>query len=154
MASRRVECYTRFAQIRSAHAREARAAPDLNLISERMPMTQTMKALVKTERKAGLTLMQRDVPHLGPNDVLIKVRATSICGTDLHIYNWDPWSQGRVKAVPLIQGHEVCGDIVDTGSKVTERKVGDFVSCESHIVNYQGEYYKRGLGHVAPETKI
>jgi threonine 3-dehydrogenase len=117
-------------------------------------MTDTMQALVKLERRPGLTLMRHDIPHIGPYDVLIKVRATSICGTDLHIYNWDTWSQGRVKTTPMIQGHEVCGDIVDVGSKVNERKVGDFVSCESHIVDYTGEYYKRGLGHVAPETKI
>ena len=117
-------------------------------------MNPTMKALVKLTRAKGLTLMSRDVPHLGPSEVLIKVRATSICGTDLHIYHWDTWSQGRVKTVPLIQGHEICGDIVELGAKVTERTVGDFVSCESHIVDYTGEYYQRGLGHVAPETKI
>nr|MBP7689981.1 alcohol dehydrogenase catalytic domain-containing protein [Thermoflexales bacterium] len=99
-------------------------------------MNHTMKALVKQSRSPGLTLMQRDIPVIGPNDVLIKVRATSICGTDLHIYNWDTWSQGRVKTVPLIQGHEICGDIVEVGRNVTERKVGDFVSCESHVVNY------------------
>lgn len=117
-------------------------------------MNHTMKALVKQTRSAGLTLMQRDIPVIGPDDVLIKVRATSICGTDLHIYNWDTWSQGRVKTVPLIQGHEICGDIVEVGRNVTERKVGDFVSCESHVVNYNGEYYRHNLGHVAPETKI
>lgn len=113
-----------------------------------------MRALVKQTRAKGLTMMARDVPHIGPDDVLIKVRATSICGTDLHIYNWDTWSQGRVKAVPLIQGHELCGDIVEVGKNVRERKIGDFVSCESHIVDYNGEYYQHGLGHVAPETKI
>ena len=82
-------------------------------------MNHTMKALVKQSRSAGLTLMQRDIPVIGPDDVLIKVRATSICGTDLHIYNWDTWSQGRVKTVPLIQGHEICGDIVELGRNVT-----------------------------------
>src|SRR5512135_886755 len=107
-----------------------------------------MKALVKPERAKGLTLTTKEVPPIGPNDVLIKVRATSICGTDLHIYNWDTWSQGRVKTVPLIQGHEICGDIVELGRNVTERKVGDFVSCESHIVNYSCEYYKHNLVHV------
>jgi threonine 3-dehydrogenase len=113
-----------------------------------------MKALVKPERAKGLTLITKEIPPVGPNDVLIKVRATSICGTDLHIYNWDTWAQGRIKQIPLVQGHELCGDIVEVGKNVKERKVGDFVSCESHIVDYNGDYYKRGLGHVAPETKI
>ena len=59
-------------------------------------MTETMRAAVKPARQAGLTLTTIDVPKIGPGDVLIKVRATSICGTDLHIYNWDTWAQGRI----------------------------------------------------------
>ena len=117
-------------------------------------MTDTMRAAVKSARQAGLSLTTIDVPHIGPQDVLIKVRATSICGTDLHIYNWDLWAQGRIKHIPLVQGHELCGDVVELGQDVTRLKVGDFVSAESHIVDYNGEYYKRGLGHVAPETQI
>jgi threonine 3-dehydrogenase len=117
-------------------------------------MTDTMRAAVKPARQAGLTLTTLDVPKIGPQDVLIKVRATSICGTDLHIYNWDTWAQGRIKQIPLVQGHELCGDVVEVGKDVTRLKPGDFVSAESHIVDYDGEYYKRGLGHVAPETKI
>ena len=117
-------------------------------------MTKPMRALAQPKPAIVLTIITKDFPPVGPNNLLIKVRATSICGTDLHIYNWDTWAQGRVKQIPLIQGHELCGDIVEVGSKVTERKVGDFVSCESHIVDYNGEYYKKGLGHVAPETKI
>ena len=117
-------------------------------------MTDTMRAAVKPARQAGLSLTTIDVPQIGPQDVLIKVRATSICGTDLHIYNWDLWAQGRIKHIPLVQGHELCGDIVEVGQDVTRLKVGDFVSAESHIVDYDGEYYKRGLGHVAPETQI
>jgi threonine 3-dehydrogenase len=117
-------------------------------------MTDTMKAAVKSDRQPGLTLTAIDVPKIGPQDVLIKVRATSICGTDLHIYNWDTWAQGRIKHVPLVQGHELCGEVVDVGQAVTRLKAGDFVSAESHIVDYDGEYYKRGLGHVAPETQI
>ncbi|HEY4689524.1 MAG TPA: L-threonine 3-dehydrogenase [Anaerolineae bacterium] len=117
-------------------------------------MTDTMRAVVKTARQAGLTLTTIDVPRIGPQDVLIKVRATSICGTDLHIYNWDAWAQGRIKQIPLVQGHELCGEVVDIGKDVTRVKVGDSVSAESHIVDYHGEYYRRGLGHVAPETKI
>lgn len=117
-------------------------------------MTNTMRAAVKPARQAGLTMTTLDVPQIGPQDVLIQIKATSICGTDLHIYNWDTWAQGRVKRVPLVQGHELCGEIVDIGKDVTRLKVGDFVSAESHVVDYEGEYYRRGLGHVAPETKI
>ena len=117
-------------------------------------MTDTMRAAVKQARQAGLTLTTIDVPKIGSQDVLIRVRATSICGTDLHIYNWDTWAQGRIQQVPLVQGHELCGDVVEIGKDVTRLKVGDFVSAESHIVDYNGEYYKRGLGHVAPETRI
>jgi len=117
-------------------------------------MTDTMRAVVKPARQPGLTLTTKDVPAIGPRDVLIKVRATSICGTDLHIYDWDTWAQGRIKHIPLVQGHELCGDVVDVGPEVTRVRVGDFVSAESHIVDYDGDYYRRGLGHVAPETQI
>lgn len=117
-------------------------------------MTDTMKAAVKPAPQPGLSWTTKEVPHIGPRDVLIKVRATSICGTDLHIYNWDAWAQSRIQHLPLVQGHELCGDVVEVGPEVTRIKVGDFVSAESHIVDYNGEYYKRGLGHVAPETKI
>ena len=117
-------------------------------------MTDTMKAAVKPARQPGLMLTTINAPKIGPQDVLIKVRATSICWTDLHIYNWDTWAQGRIQHVPLVQGHELCGEVVDIGKDVTRLKVGDFVSAESHIVDYDGEYYKRGLGHVAPETQI
>ncbi len=117
-------------------------------------MTDTMRAVVKAARQPGLSLMIVDIPKIGPWDVLIKVRATSICGTDLHIYNWDTWAQDRIRRVPFVQGHELCGDVVKVGSDVTEIAVGDFVSAESHVVDYEGDYYKRGLGHVAPETQI
>lgn len=117
-------------------------------------MTDTMKAAVKPARQPGLTMTTKEVPKIGPLDVLVKVRATSICGTDLHIYNWDPWAQGRIRHIPLVQGHELCGDVVGVGPKVTRIKAGDFVSAESHIVDYHGDYYRRGLGHVAPETQI
>jgi threonine 3-dehydrogenase len=117
-------------------------------------MTDTMRAVIKPARQPGLTLTTVDVPRIGPRDVLIRVRGTSICGTDLHIYNWDSWAQGRIQHVPFVQGHELCGDVVEAGADVAELEPGDFVSAESHIVDYEGEYYKRGLGHVAPETKI
>lgn len=117
-------------------------------------MTETMRAVIKPARQPGLVLTTKEIPSIGPRDVLVKVRATSICGTDLHLYNWDTWAQGRIKNVPYVQGHELCGDVVNVGSEVTQVSVGDFISAESHIVDYEGAYFKSGLGHVAPETKI
>jgi threonine 3-dehydrogenase len=117
-------------------------------------MTHTMRAVIKPAPQPGLALTTWNVPEIGPRDVLIKVRGTSICGTDLHIYNWDAWAQGRIRRTPFVQGHELCGDVVEVGADVTALMPGDFISAESHIVDYEGDYYKRGLGHVAPETQI
>jgi len=92
-----------------------------------------MKALVKKKAKEGLWLEEVDEPKMGINDVLIKVIKTSICGTDLHIYKWDQWSQKNVK-IPTIIGHEFVGKIVETGSNVHDFKTGDIVSAEGHVV--------------------
>src|ERR1700730_8225042 len=96
-------------------------------------MSTTMRAVFKTRAGKGLEMRQTPIPAVGPEDVLIKVKATSICGTDLHIYNWDPWAAGRRKP-PVVVGHELCGEVVERGSRVTTVGVGDFVSAESHIV--------------------
>jgi threonine 3-dehydrogenase len=90
-----------------------------------------MKALVKTKPAPGAEIMELNIPEPGVQDVLIKVLATSICGTDLHIYQWDKWARSRVKA-PLIIGHEMAGEIVDVGEGVTSYKAGDYVSVECH----------------------
>lgn len=92
-----------------------------------------MKALYKKEAKAGIWMTtDAPVPEIGDNDVLIKIRKTAICGTDIHIYNWDEWSQKNVP-VGLITGHEYMGEIVDTGKNVTELKIGERVSGEGHL---------------------
>lgn len=91
-----------------------------------------MKALVKTAAAPGLELIDVPVPEIGPNDVLIRVRKTGICGTDLHIDAWDAWSQANI-AAPLVVGHEFCGDIAEVGSAVTDLEVGMFVSAEGHF---------------------
>ncbi len=96
-------------------------------------MPQSMKAVVKSRAAAGLEIRQVPIPPVGPNDVLVKVRAASICGTDLHIYRWDPWAAGRVKP-PVVVGHEMCGEVVERGPMVTTPAIGDFVSLESHVV--------------------
>lgn len=91
-----------------------------------------MYALVKTKADVGLTLERVDIPEVGPNDVKIKIRKTSICGTDLHIWNWDAWSQKTIKIGTTI-GHEYCGEIVEVGSAVTEFHTGQVVTGEGHI---------------------
>lgn len=92
-----------------------------------------MKALVKKEAKKGLWTGDVPVPECGINDVLIKVHKTGVCGTDLHIYNWDRWSQNTIK-VPMVIGHEFVGVVEKTGSNVEGVKAGDVVSGEGHIV--------------------
>ncbi len=116
---------------------------------------ETMQAVVKTEAGPGMTLVEREIPRPGPREVLIRVQATSICGTDVHIYNWDPWSQGRIKP-PIIVGHEFAGEIVERGSAVRddEPQVGDFVSAESHIVCGVCQQCRLGNAHVCQNTRI
>lgn len=92
-----------------------------------------MKALVKQQAAPGLSMLDVPKPQVGINDVLIKVLRTAICGTDLHIYNWDAWAQKSVP-VPTIIGHEFVGEIVEVGSNVLDFKVGQIVSGEGHIV--------------------
>lgn len=95
-------------------------------------MSKTMYALVKSEAGVGLTLERVPIPEVGPNDVKIKIHKTSICGTDLHIYNWDEWSQATIK-IPTIIGHEYVGEIVEVGEAVSEYQVGQTVTGEGHI---------------------
>jgi threonine 3-dehydrogenase len=92
-----------------------------------------MKALVKKQAKEGLWLEEVEEPKMGINDVLIKVIKTSICGTDLHIYKWDEWSQKNVK-IPTVIGHEFVGKIIEMGSNIHDFKTGDIVSAEGHVV--------------------
>ena len=92
-----------------------------------------MKALVKTEAEPGLRLEDVPVPALGRDDVLIRVLRTGVCGTDLHIYDWDGWARANVP-VPLVIGHEFVGEVVDIGSDVHELCEGDLVSGEGHLV--------------------
>ncbi len=94
-----------------------------------------MKAIVKTKPAPGAEFLEKAIPRIAPDQVLIKVRATSICGTDVHIYKWDPWAQGRIgeKRLPQILGHEVAGDVVEVGAHVKRIKLGDYISAETHI---------------------
>ena len=116
-------------------------------------MPEMMKAIIKPAPGPGLELAERPIPKIGPHDVLVKVRAASICGTDLHIYHWDPWAAGRLHP-PLITGHEICGDVVERGSEVTNVNVGDFVSLESHVVCGHCRFCLTGNGHLCENTQI
>src|ERR1700734_4383103 len=92
-----------------------------------------MKALVKSKREPGLWLEEIPEPAIGISDVLIRVRRAGICGTDVHIYNWDDWAQ-RTIPVPMAIGHEFVGEIVEVGSNVGHFRAGDLVSGEGHVV--------------------
>jgi len=116
----------------------------------------TMKAVVKTNTDLGAEYLDVDVPKIEPEWVLVKVRATSICGTDVHIYKWDPWSDARIgpKALPQILGHEVAGEVVEVGAHVKRIKVGDYVSAETHIYDPADLQSLLGSFHVGNNMKI
>ncbi len=116
-------------------------------------MPSMMKAVVKTGPGPGFELCEVPVPQIGPKDILLRTRATSICGTDIHIFNWDPWAANRIKP-PVIIGHEFCGDVIEIGSLVTDVKVGDFVSAESHIVDHTCDLCRTGMAHICRNTQI
>src|SRR4030065_456488 len=96
-------------------------------------MKKTMKALVKSKREPGLWLEEVAVPEVGINDVLIKIHKTAICGTDVHIYNWDEWARKTIP-VPMPVGHEFVGRIVEIGNNVHDFKIGDLGSGEGRPV--------------------
>ena len=111
----------------------------------------TMKALVKSKPQEGLWLEEVAVPEVGVNDVLIKVHKTSICGTDVHIYNWDEWARKTIP-VPMPIGHEFVGRVAAVGSQVHGFKVGDLVSGEGHLVCGRCRNCLAGRRHLCPNT--
>ena len=113
---------------------------------------ETMLALVKKEAKPGLWLDNVPVPRIGINDVLIKVLRTGICGTDVHIYEWDAWAQKTIP-VPMVVGHEFVGQIVDVGSNVTDFHVGEIVSGEGHVVCGRCRNCLAGRRHLCKATR-
>lgn len=110
-----------------------------------------MKALVKAKREPGIWMEQVPIPEPGPNDVLIKVKKTAICGTDLHIYEWDAWAQETIP-VPMVVGHEFYGAICEIGSAVKKYKVGQRVSGEGHIVCGICRNCRAGRGQLCRNT--
>lgn len=115
-------------------------------------MSGHMKCLVKSKAEKGLWMETRPIPTIGPDDVLIKVRKTGICGTDVHIWNWDAWSQKTVP-VGLITGHEFAGEIVELGRNVEDLKVGQRCSGEGHLIGKVSRQSRSGRFHLDPETK-
>lgn len=116
-------------------------------------MPETMRAICKTRPEPGAEMVETPIPQVGPDDILVKIRAATICGTDLHIYNWDPWAQSRIKT-PLVFGHECSGDIVEAGKNVREVQVGDYVSLETHITSEASFQTRICQANVDPGVKI
>ncbi|WP_367870323.1 L-threonine 3-dehydrogenase [Luteolibacter sp. Populi] len=110
-----------------------------------------MKALVKASAGPGLEMMDVPMPEVGPMDVLIKIKKTSICGTDVHIWKWDAWAQ-RTIPVPMHVGHEFCGVVAEVGSGVTDIVTGELVSGEGHIVCGRCRNCLAGRRHLCPNT--
>jgi len=110
-----------------------------------------MKALVKRNSAQGLWLEDVPEPEIGINDVLIKIDRTAICGTDMHIYNWDSWAQATIP-VPMVVGHEFVGEIVDVGSNVNDFGTGQIVSGEGHVVCGRCRNCMAGRRHLCAQT--
>lgn len=114
-------------------------------------MKSTMRAISKKERAPGLWMIEAPVPDIGPNDLLIKVKKTSLCGTDLHIYKWDEWAQRTIPA-PMIVGHEYVGVVEQVGSEVTGYQPGDRVSGEGHLTCGNCRNCRAGKRHLCRNT--
>ena len=115
-------------------------------------MTNEMMALEKSKAEPGLWRVTAPVPEIGPDDVLIRVRKTGICGTDMHIWNWDEWAAGTVP-VPLITGHEFAGEIVELGRDVEGLELGQRCSGEGHLIGKTSRQSRAGKFHLDPATR-
>ena len=111
-----------------------------------------MKALIKKKSEPGFVLADVPVPTIRDDEVLIRVRRAGVCGTDVHIYEWDPWAQGRVKP-PIVVGHEFAGEVAQVGRLVTDVRTGDRVTAEGHIVDGRCLLCRTGNAHVCATVK-
>lgn len=116
-------------------------------------MASTMKALVKHAPARGARLEQVSIPDPQPGEVLVKVTAAAICGTDVHIYTWDPWAAGRIKP-PLVFGHEFCGEVIALGAGVDDIALGTRVSAEGHFVCGKCFFCRTGQAHICQDVEI
>jgi threonine 3-dehydrogenase len=112
-----------------------------------------VKALVKRTAGRGFELADVPTPEIRGDEVLIQVRRAGVCGTDVHIYEWDAWASGRCRP-PFVVGHEFAGDVVKVGALVTDVRVGDRVTAEGHIVPELSYFSRTGQAHVDPQTRI
>jgi threonine 3-dehydrogenase len=110
-----------------------------------------MKSLAKLKKEPGIWMTETEKPTLGHNDVMIKIKKTAICGTDIHIYNWDEWSQNTIP-VPMTVGHEYVGEIIEIGQEVEGFKIGDRVSGEGHITCGYCRNCRAGKRHLCRNT--
>jgi threonine 3-dehydrogenase len=113
-----------------------------------------MKAVAKTKPAPGAEIIEIDIPTPGPDQVLAKVLATSICGTDLHIFQWNEWAQSRIKDLPKVMGHELCGEIIELGKNVENLKKGDIISAETHIACGHCYLCQTGNAHICVNGSI
>ena len=123
----------------------------VNNVSVGESMAEKMKVLRKSKREVGLWLEEADIPEIGPNDLLVKIKRTAICGTDLHIYNWDSWAQKTIP-VPMHVGHEFVGEVAEIGKYVKGLELGDRVSGEGHIVCGHCRNCRAGKMHLCRNT--
>jgi threonine 3-dehydrogenase len=112
-----------------------------------------MKALLKTEPTRGAELLDVPIPQIGPDDLLVRVQAAAICGTDNHIYDWTPWAEERLH-LPMIFGHEYCGEVVEVGANARGFAVGDMVAAETHIPCLQCHQCRTGRQHTCEQMQI
>ncbi len=129
----------------------------LELLNERkggIMIPDTMTAIVKTERAPGGELITVKVPQINHNEVLVKVHATSICGTDAHIFEWNKWAQERIRNIPQIMGHEFSGEVVAIGDNVNKVKEGDIISAETHIPCGHCKQCLTGQQHICDNLSI
>ena len=115
-------------------------------------MSNQMKALVKAKPEIGLWMERAPVPEIGPEDVLIRIKKTGICGTDIHIWNWDDWAAHTVP-VPMITGHEFAGEIVEVGRDVKDLEIGQRCSGEGHLIGKTSRQSRAGKFHLDPGTR-
>jgi threonine 3-dehydrogenase len=116
-------------------------------------MSEKMRAIKKIKPERGITVTEAEIPKIKDNEVLIKVKKRAICGTDLHIYQWNKWSENRLK-LPVIIGHEFYGEIVEKGKEVKEYKTGELVTAEMHVVCNHCYLCRTGKAHLCENVKI
>ena len=114
--------------------------------------TMQMLALSKSKAEEGLWMVNAPIPRIGPEEVLIRINKTGICGTDIHIWNWDAWAAKTVP-VPLITGHEFAGEIVDIGVNVEGLAIGQRCSGEGHLIGKESRQSRAGRFHLDPGTR-